>query len=45
MKDTLNDISRQIFYDVAKKDEQDVDLILSNKKDFPYFITKPHLMA
>ena len=45
MKDTFNDISRQIFYGVAKKDEENVDFILSNKKDFPYFITKPRLMA
>ena len=45
MKDTFNDISRQTFYEVAKKDEENVDFILSNKKDFPYFITKPRLMA
>ena len=45
MKDTFNDISRQIFYDVSQKDEQDVDLVLSNKKDFPYFVTKPRLIA
>ncbi|MFB3096151.1 MAG: vWA domain-containing protein [Nitrosopumilaceae archaeon] len=41
MKDRFNDISRQIFYDVAQKDEQDVDFILSSKKDFPYFFKKP----
>jgi len=45
LKDTFNDISRQIFYEVAKKDEENVDFILSNKKDFPYFITKPRLMV
>jgi len=45
LKDTFNDISRQIFYEVAKKDEENVDFILSNKNDFPYFITKPRLMA
>ena len=40
MKDRFADISRQIFYDVAQKDEQDVDFILTNKKDFPYFLKK-----
>jgi len=41
LKDRFADISRQIFYDVAQKDEQDVDFILTNKKDFPYFLKKP----
>jgi len=45
LKDTFNDISRQIFYDVAQKDEQDVDIVLSNKKDFPYFVSKSRLIA
>ncbi len=43
MSDSFGDISRQTFYDVAKKDELDVDFILTNKKDFPYFLTKPRL--
>jgi len=41
LKDRFSDISRQIFYDVAQKDEEDVDFILTNKKDFPYFLKKP----
>ncbi len=45
MKDSFNDITRHIFYDVAQKDEQDVDIVLSNKKDFPYFITKERIVA
>ncbi|HET6517912.1 MAG TPA: vWA domain-containing protein [Nitrosopumilaceae archaeon] len=45
MKDTFNDITRQIFYDVAQKDQRDVDIVLSNKKDFPYFINKERMVA
>jgi hypothetical protein len=45
LKDTFNDVTRQIFYDVAQKDQQDVDIVLSNKKDFPYFITKEQIIA
>ena len=45
MRDTFNDITRQIFYDVAQKDQQDVDVLLSNKKDFPYFFIKERIAA
>ena len=45
MRDTFNDVTRQIFYDVAQKDQQDIDIVLSNKKDFPYFITKERTVA
>ena len=45
MKDSFNDITRHIFYDVAQKDEQDVDIVLSNKKDFPYFVTRERIVA
>ncbi len=45
MRDSFNDITRHIFYDVAQKDEQDIDIVLSNKKDFPYFITKERIVA
>jgi len=45
LKDTFNDVTRQIFYDVAQKDQQDADVVLSNKKDFPYFVTKQRIAA
>ena len=45
MKDSFNDVTRHIFYDVAQKDERDVDVVLSNKKDFPYFITRERIAA
>ena len=45
MRDSFNDVTRQIFYDVAQKDQTDVDVILSNKKDFPYFVSAPHYAA
>jgi hypothetical protein len=45
LKDTFNDVTRHIFYDVAQKDERDVDVVLSNKKDFPYFITRERIAA
>ncbi len=45
MRDSFNDITRQIFYDVAQKDEQDVDVVLSNKKDFPYFVMRERIAA
>jgi len=45
LKDSFNDVTRHIFYDVAQKDEQDVDIVLSNKKDFPYFVTRERIAA
>ena len=45
MKDSFNDVTRHIFYDVAQKDERDVDVVLSNKKDFPYFVTNERIAA
>lgn len=45
MNDTLSDVSRQIFYQVAQKDEGDVDFQVSFKQEFPAFFTKPRIKA
>jgi len=45
LRESFNDVTRQIFYDVAQKDQTDVDIVLSNKKDFPYFVTKHRIAA